>query len=113
MELTNEQKKSQELLQKVIYRAWEDEAFKQELLVNPIEAIKKATGETVYLPKDKTLIVRDQTNESTIYINIPAESNMEDIELNEEQLEFIAGGGAWPTTVLPTLPTNSSKDGYQ
>lgn len=110
MELTNEQKKTQELLQKVISRAWEDETFKQELLVSPIEAIKKATGETVCLPNDKTLIVIDQTNASTIYINIPSEPNMEDVELTEEQLEFIAGGGSWPTTVPPTLPTKFNID---
>ncbi|WP_298511869.1 NHLP leader peptide family RiPP precursor [uncultured Kordia sp.] len=109
MELTNEQKKSQELLQKIIYKAWEDETFKQALVVNPIEAIEKATGEKINLPKDKTLIVRDQTCSSTIYINIPAEPNMEDIELNEEQLEFIAGGGAWPSAVRPTLPTLPTK----
>jgi len=27
------------------------------------------------------------------------------MELNEEQLEFIAGGGTWPKSSLPTLPT--------
>ncbi len=109
MELTIEQKKSQELLQKIIYKAWEDESFKQELIANPIEAIKNATGEKVNLPNDKILIVKDQTCLSTIYINIPAEPNMEDIELNEEQLEFIAGGGSWPSTVPPTLPTLPTK----
>ncbi len=92
MELTNKQKKSQELLQKIIYKAWEDETFKQELSVNPIDAIEKATGERINLPEGKTLIVKDQTDESIVYINIPTEPNMDDLELSEEQLEAVAGG---------------------
>ncbi|MBL4605174.1 MAG: NHLP leader peptide family RiPP precursor [Flavobacteriaceae bacterium] len=112
MEFTNEQKKSQELLQKILHKAWENEVFKKELLVNPIDAIEKATGERVNLPKGKTLVVRDQTDTSIIYINIPAESSLEDMELNEEQLEAIAGGGGivWPTIILPVDP---DKDGYK
>ena len=86
MELTKEQK----LLQQVVNKAWEDKAFKEELVANPITAIEKLTGEKVNLPEDKTLVVRDQTNESTVYINIPAKQN--DVELNEEQLEAVAGG---------------------
>jgi len=114
MELTSKQQKSQELLQTVIHKAWEDEAFKQELVANPLDAIEKATGERVSLPKGKTLIVKDQTNDTTIYINIPAEPNMEDIELSEAQLEVVAGGGTiWPVYIsIPTLPTNPDTDGY-
>lgn len=39
----------------------------------------------------------DQTNIDVIYINIPPEPNLEDIELNEQQLEVVAGG----TIILP------------
>ena len=92
MELTNEQQKSQELLQTIIQKAWEDEAFKQELIANPLDAIEKATGDRVSIPEGKTLIVKDQTNDAVIYINIPAEPNMDDMELSEEQLEDVAGG---------------------
>ena len=92
MELTNEQKKSQELLQTIITKAWEDEAFKEALVANPIDAIEKATGERINLPEGKTLIIKDQTDDSTVYINIPAQPNMDDLELSEEQLEAVAGG---------------------
>ncbi len=88
MELTKEQ----ELMQRIINEAWEDETFKQELVADPIAAIEKMTGEKVVLPDGKTLVVRDQTSEETIYINIPAEQNLENVELNEEQLEAVAGG---------------------
>ena len=110
MKLTDKQKKSQELLQTIITKAWEDKTFKEELIANPLEAIEKATGERIQLPKGKTLIVRDQTDESAVYINIPAEPNIEDMELSEEQLEVVAGGGnIWPIIILPTDP---DKDGY-
>ena len=62
-------------------------------MANPAEAIEKATGHKLNLPAGKTLVVRDQTNESTVYINIPAKPNTEDVELNEDQLEAVAGGG--------------------
>ena len=48
------------------------------------------------MPEGKTLVVRDQTSEETVYINIPAENAMEDVELNEEQLEAVAGGRNLP-----------------
>ncbi len=93
MQFTEQQKKSQEVLQAIITKAWDDDTFKQELIDNPVDAIKKATGEAIKLPEGKTLIVKDQTDTSTIYLNIPAEPNLEDMELSEEQLEIIAGGG--------------------
>ncbi|GAA3522382.1 hypothetical protein GCM10022393_41170 [Aquimarina addita] len=100
MELTREQK----LLQTIVHKAWESEAFKQELIAHPIKVIEEVTGECITLPKGKTIIVRDQTDESMVYINIPAEPNMDDMELNEEQLEIIAGGGK-PTDPVITDPS--------
>ncbi len=88
MELTQEQKLYAEIVQK----AWDDAQFKSELLVNPAEVIEKFTGKKLNLPQGKTLMVHDQTNEETLYINIPAKPNMEDVELNEDQLEVVAGG---------------------
>jgi len=50
--------------------------------------------------------VRDQTDESTVYINIPTKPNTEDVELNEDQLEAVAGGKAnWDVfTPSPSFP---------
>ena len=62
-------------------------------MANPAEAIEKVTGHKLNLPAGKTLVVRDQTNKSTVYINIPAKPNTEDVVLNEDQLEAVAGGG--------------------
>ena len=100
MEITQEQK----LYQEVIQKAWEDVEFKKELTVNPLEAIEKLTGVRLNLPEGKRIVVRDQTDESTVYINIPAKQEMDDVELNEEQLEAVAGGkGVYPIDII-TIP---------
>jgi hypothetical protein len=88
MEFTQEQKLYAEIVQK----AWEDAAFKKELIANPVTTIEMFTGKKVNLPAGKTLVVRDQTDQSKVYINIPTGQIMEDVELNEEQLEAVAGG---------------------
>lgn len=88
MKLTQQQ----ELLGQVISKAWEDESFKKDLISNPVEAIEKLTGKKIELPEGKTVVVRDQTDESTFYINIPTKPDLNDIELTEEHLEQVAGG---------------------
>ncbi len=103
--------KEQEVFQQIVQEAWENESFKKELVNNPVEAIEKLTGEKVNLPEGKTLVVRDQTNESTVYINIPTEPNMEDVELNEEQLEAVAGGVYIIPIDLSFLNHRSGEDG--
>lgn len=113
MKPENQQEKSQELLHKIVNKAWEDEAFKQDLLADPINAIEKATGEKVNLPEGKTLIVRDQTDTSTVYVNIPTDPNMVDAELSEGQLEAVAGGNMLPPWIIPTLPVDPAKDGFK
>jgi hypothetical protein len=88
MEITQEQK----LLQQVVNEAWNNADFKKSLIENPLEAIEALTGEKLNIPEGKTFVVRDQTDESTVYINIPAPTMKDDVELNEEQLEAVAGG---------------------
>ena len=100
MELTGEQKFYADIVQK----AWDDAEFKKELIANPLEAIEKATGVKFQLPAGKKLVVRDQTNESTIYINIPASNENEDVELSEEQLEDVAGGVAPGGCIIYPFP---------
>ncbi len=85
--------KEQELLQTMIRMSWKDEAFKNELITNPIKTIESIIGKPLNLAEGKSIEVQDQTDESTIYINIPAKLYLDDVELNEEQLEIVAGGG--------------------
>lgn len=76
--------------------AWENEAFKQQLISDPVDTIKKATDGAVDLT-GKKVQVNDQTDSSTLYLNIPQNpKNMtipEDVELTEKELEVVAGGG--------------------
>ena len=88
MEIT----KSQQLLQQVVTEAWENADFKKKLIADPVNAIEELTGEKLNIPEGKTFVVKDQTDESTVYINIPAEQKMDNVELNDAQLEAVAGG---------------------
>lgn len=109
MEFTQEQKLYAELVQK----AWENAEFKKELIANPVAAIEKFTGKKLNLPAGKTIVVRDQTDDSVVYINIPAATKQPtDAQLSEEQLESVAGGvsiwppiGTFPWDPTPTFPT--------
>jgi len=89
MKLTREE----QLLQTIIKKAWSDNDFKNYLISQPLEAIQSITGEKLNLPADKKILVTDQSSGEMIYINIPAQPAIDDIELNEEQLEIVAGGG--------------------
>ncbi|KAB8155115.1 NHLP leader peptide family natural product precursor [Kordia sp. TARA_039_SRF] len=88
MEFTKEQK----LYHQIVKKAWEDADFKRELTENPLAAVEKLTGVKLNIPEGKKIVVRDQSNPSTTYINIPHAQQTDDVELNEEQLETVAGG---------------------
>ncbi|UKB83915.1 NHLP leader peptide family RiPP precursor [Chryseobacterium sp. MEBOG06] len=102
MEFTQEEKVYVEIVQK----AWDDAEFKKELIANPVATIEKFIGKKLNLPEGKTLVVRDQSDGSSVYINIPAKVEV-DAELNEEQLEAVAGGvwiGPDGGGCIPTFP---------
>lgn len=90
MELT----KNQKIISTLLEKSWEDPQFKADLIANPEQTIQEATGESLDLPEGKTLVVVDQTNPDFAYLNIPAEPDMDEIELTDEQLELIAGGSS-------------------
>jgi hypothetical protein len=88
-----EVKTAQQVLQLVISKAWEDLSFRKELIENPVTAIENLTGAKITLPEGKELIIADQSDNSKIFVNIPSEPDLENMELSEGQLEAIAGGG--------------------
>lgn len=91
--------------EQVVNEAWNNPAFKAALIENPEEAIKSLTGQQVKLPKGKDrLVVVDQTDSKAFYFNLPAQVNMDDVELTEEQLEIVAGGGNISPIEIPSLP---------
>lgn len=86
------EQRRQEIIEVVISKAWEDANFRKELIADPVQAIEKLTGVKVVIPEGKSLVITDQTDKSKIYVNIPAEPEVENMELTEEQLEAVAGG---------------------
>lgn len=90
MELT----KDQRVLESIVKKAWQDPAFKNNLISSPLATLENFLGQPIDLPEGKNISVVDQSNPSTIFINIPADPNVivEDMELSEEQLDIISGG---------------------
>lgn len=80
-----------EFEQKLIQQAWENEAFKQELLNNPKAVYARESGQE--LPKDIEIEVIQETANKVYLVlpNIPDSTGSEE-ELSEEALETVAGG---------------------
>jgi len=86
------QKRGAAFLQTLTAKAWESDAFKKQLIKNPVETIEQVTGKHLPDLKGKKIVVVDQTDEDVVYINLPAKPNLNELELTEEQLELVAGG---------------------
>lgn len=103
MKYTQEQQKQgAELMKALVEKAWENANFKDQLVKNPTVAIENFTGKNFTMPEGKKVVVEDQTDSSVIYLNIPAEPNLDELELSNEQLELVAGG-ATPILIF-TIP---------
>lgn len=89
--ITQEQQlQGAELIKTLAQKAWENSAFKEQLVKNPVTTIESVTGQKI--SSDVKFVVEDQTDESVVYFNIPAEPKFDELELTEEQLEMVAGG---------------------
>lgn len=105
MEPTNDEK----TIQAVVEKAWQDPAFKRNLLENPVATMEAFLGRGLNLPEGKKLAVVDQTDAATVFINIPApEADVEDVELNEEQLDAVSGGNG--KRIRSNRPNNSENN---
>ena len=92
--ITDEQQiESEEILKTLIKKSWNSSEFKNEFLKNPNEIISREMGKDFSLPEGQELVVEDQTDESTIFINIPRPASyMDELQLTDEQLECVSGG---------------------
>ena len=77
----------QEIEEKIIARAWQDDSFKQELLNNPRAAFEK---EGINLPIGIDLNVVEETA-TTLYFVLPLKPITQG-ELSDAELEAVSGG---------------------
>jgi hypothetical protein len=73
---------------RIATKAWQDAAFRQELLSNPRSVIARELGTT--LPENLQVHVFEE-NDNNIYLVIPPVPSVDE-ELSEEALEQVAGG---------------------
>ncbi|MDO5616273.1 MAG: NHLP leader peptide family RiPP precursor [Cruoricaptor ignavus] len=102
MKLTNDEK----ILREIVKKSRENPVFKQNLLSHPIETIEQFLGHPINLPEGKTLSVVDQTDQNVIYINLPSEIDLEDMELDEMQLDAVSGGDG----IIIVKPNNAGNN---
>ncbi len=84
--------KQEEVVARLIHKAWNDPKFKSDFISNPVSAIEKETGQKVELPTGVSIVVEDQSEPNTVYLNIPAAADS--VELTDDQLEAVAGGSS-------------------
>jgi hypothetical protein len=81
------------LMSKLVHKAWEDEAFKKELLANPRAAFEKETG--VKIPANVEVQALEESAEK-LYIVIPMQPGASrKHRLTDEELDAVAGGVSW------------------
>ncbi|RKS95387.1 putative ribosomally synthesized peptide [Flavobacterium limicola] len=106
------QDKGAELMRALVEKAWESAEFKEQLVKNPLRTIKEFTNNSFTIPENKKLLVEDQTNESIIYLNIPAKLNLDEMELTDDQLEMVAGGDIIAACAIVTVIGMFAGGGY-
>lgn len=89
MKLTEKQQKNSESLNALFTKYHNDETFKEKLINYPTETIKEVN---LMVENNKNLVIEDQSDPNMIYFNIPAEPDLDQMELTDEDLEMVAGG---------------------
>jgi len=93
MKVTKEHSELNVFMQDLTEKCWKDQQFFDDLIASPLETLKKTTGNVFDLGDHFTDVkVEDQTDPDTIYLNISAKPDFDNLVLTDEQLEMVAGG---------------------
>ena len=78
---------------RIIQRSLEDDAFRQRLLADPKGAVEQELG--TRLPEEVRVVTVEESAE-TVYLVLPSTpmKGREGVELSDQELESVAGGGA-------------------
>ena len=93
MEVSNQQEEFKKDLSMAMAKAWEDESFKKQLLASPKEAIESLTGRKLNIKEGVNIVAADQSTPATYYFNLPEKPDVDNMELSEDQLDMVSGGG--------------------
>lgn len=88
----------------VIEKLHQDPKLKDEFIASPINVFNRLTGKSLVLPEGFSLRIIDNTDPKILNLRIPP--NMDDVELDDEELEMVAGGYASNTTTGCTTTNN-------
>ena len=83
-----------EMERRLIEKSVEDESFRQRLIEDPKAAVEQELG--TRLPEEVRVVTVEETAD-TIYLVLPGTpmAGAEGVELSDQQLESVAGGGSW------------------
>ena len=79
-------------IKQIIEKTSSDSSFKKRLIDSPKLGIEELIGREFEIPISYKILVEDQSNSDTIYLNIPRMPKTSDFELSEEELEKVSGG---------------------
>jgi len=74
----------------LIQSSWESTDFKNIWISNPTKVIENHLDQKLNF--NSKIVVEDQSDINTIYLNIPRNTPTDDLILNDEDLELIVGG---------------------
>ena len=107
----NDFENREDLEAQLIERAWQDEAFRQDLLCNPKAVLEADLGKQ--LPSDLQITVLEETPNLN-YLVLPANPDrLTDQDLSAEELDLVAGGSMitlmGPARLSVCIPYNCKK----
>ena len=93
------------IINDLIIKSINDSNFKKEFIANPEKVIESSYEFEVH--DYIKLVVEDQSDKNTIFLNIPRKIEIDEMELTEEELETVSGGSSFPCGVAAGLVANA------